>query len=115
MSWHLATSEAVLLGLVLLLALNQVAVRVPFVTQRAWAFWGITALSGVAGLLVLVLGLPGFEHVPPVRFMVGLLFLLHVAQNLKLRADRDAAERERRREEILAERRRLQEEREEEE
>lgn len=103
----MALSEAVLLGLVTLLVLNQVASRVPGVLDRPWAFWMVNAADLLLGVGIMVKGLPGFDHVPPVRFVVGLLFVWHIGQNFKLRADRDAAQRAREKEEILAERRRL--------
>lgn len=102
-------SESVLLGVITVLALNQAAVRLPAVYERPWAFWLVNLIDLVAGLGILIFGLPGFDHAPPVRFVVGLLFLMHIGQNLKLQSDRDADARDRRREEILEERRRLKE------
>lgn len=101
-----------ILGLVALLSVNQAVMHVPAVRDRAWAFWTVNLVDLLAGLGVLVFGLPGYEHVPPVRWIVGLLFILHVAQNLKLKSDRDAEARKARKAEILEERRRQQDERE---
>lgn len=103
----MAVSEAVLLGLITLLVLNQAASRVPGVLDRPWAFWMVNFANLLLGVGILVKGLPGFSHMPAASILVGLLFLWHIGQNFKIRADRDAVRRARRKEEILAERRAL--------
>jgi uncharacterized membrane protein len=81
--------------LVVLLGLNQLVARVPAFTLRPWLFWPVIFLDLVVGSYVLAVGLPGFEHIPPVSWVVGLLFFLHIGQDLKLRvAHQQEAHRE---------------------
>lgn len=82
----------ILFGLVAVIGANQVVVRLPAVRRdRRW-FWGINALDALVAGAVLTLGLPGL---PPVAaWVVGLLLLLHVAQNLHLKATWDREDRE---------------------
>jgi len=82
----------VLLVLVALLSANQVVCRIPVLRDRFWPFWTMQLVDLVVGTGVLVFGVPGFDHAPPVRYVVGLMFFLHIATNLKLRT---AAERRR--------------------
>jgi hypothetical protein len=79
------TGTAVLFALVAIIGVNQVAVRTRLARDRSAVFWGLTLMDLLAGIAVLVLGLPGFEHVPAVTWVVGLLLVMHVAQNLMLR------------------------------
>ncbi len=88
------TSSAVLFGLVAIIGINQVAVRTRLARDRSAVFWSLTFIDLVAGVLVLVLGLPGFAHVPVVSWVVGLLLVMHVAQNLMLRNGWQQEERE---------------------
>jgi len=88
------TSSAVLFGLVAIIGINQVAVRTRLARDRSAVFWGLTFIDLIAGIVVLVLGLPGFEHVPVVSWVVGLLLVMHVAQNLMLRNGWEQEERE---------------------
>ena len=86
-------STAVLFGLVVLLGLNQLVARVPAFTLRPWLFWPVVFMDVIVGTYVIGWGLPGFDHVPPVSWVVGLLFFMHVGQDLSLRVrhQRDAA------------------------
>lgn len=78
-------STAVLFGVVGLLALNQVVARVPSLLRRDAVFFSLLVVLLAAGTLILSQGLPGFEDMPAVSFVVGLMFFLHVAQDLALR------------------------------
>lgn len=75
----------VLFGLVALIGANHVLVRVPWVRSIDALFWLLNLVDLGVGIAVLVLGLPGYAHAPAVGWVVGLLLVLHVAQNLYLR------------------------------
>lgn len=99
-------STAALFGVVLLLALNQVVMRTSALWRRDGVFFGAAALQVLAGTLVMGLGMPGFEALPSVSWVLGLMFFLHVGQNLSLRSRRlrelDAEEAEARRDVVRA-------------
>ncbi len=100
-------STGVLLGLVALMAINQAMMRVDALFNRDLVFFGVQILNTTVGSAVLIYGLPGFEHIPVVNWMVGLLFVMHVATNLNARARRSSEDREDERAEIRAEAERL--------
>ncbi len=75
-------SLAVFLGLVAVLACNQAVMRVERIGRIPAVFWGTTLLDLLVGVGVLFFGLPGFEAIPAVTWVIGLVFILHVAQNL---------------------------------
>ncbi|MBX2803226.1 MAG: hypothetical protein KTR31_36435 [Myxococcales bacterium] len=79
-------SNWVLFGLVALIGANQLLVRMPVVRSQPLAFWALNVVDLVVGGLVLGFGLPGYDHAPIVSWVVGLLLVLHVAQNLQLRS-----------------------------
>lgn len=79
---------AALFAIVALLGINQVVLRVPALLRSRAVFFGLLVLEIAMGSAILVLGLPGFEGVPGVTWAVGLLFFLHVAQNLGYRGRR---------------------------
>jgi len=83
----------VLLALVTMLALNQVVVRIESLEKREYVFWPLQFIDLLAGCGILIFGLPGFSNAPAISWVVGLLFIMHVAQNLKIRSDRKNAER----------------------
>ena len=99
-------STTVLFAVVILIALNQALMRLPIMRSQRWFFWLTQFVNLGVAAAVIVLGLPGFEHVPPVRVVIGLLLVMHLAQNLRLRMrwDREAreAEEEQRRERAAA-------------
>ena len=93
-------STAILFSLVAVIGANQVIVRSRYARELPRVFWTLTIVDLLLGIGVLVIGLPGFEATPTVNWVVGLLFVMHVAQNLMLRnawvqADREAARAER--------------------
>ena len=93
-------STAVIFGLVALIGANQVLVRLPWVREDPRLFWSINIVDLGVGVAVLALGLPGYGHAPVVGWVVGLLLVMHVAQNLHLKGQwqqeaRDAAKRQR--------------------
>jgi len=105
-------STAVLFALVAIIGVNQVAVRTRLAREHGVVFWGITLLDLLAGLAVLGLGLPGFEATPTVSWVVGLVLVFHVAQNLMLRNEWDQQARDAARAERDEERKRRRQERE---
>ena len=100
-------STSVLLGLVALMAINQFMMRVDSLFERDWVFFSVQILNTTVGSAVLIKGLPGFAHIPEISWMVGLLFVLHVATNLNARAKRARHSREGEMAEIQAEAERL--------
>lgn len=90
-----------LLSVALLLALNNVIVRVHWLRRRLVLFGAVQLLDvAVAGWL-LVRGVPGLDDFPAIGWMLGLLLLLHVVQNVRWfrmvqrEAEEDAATDER--------------------
>ena len=71
-----------------LLGLNQSLARISVLRGIALLFWGVQLLNLVVCIGVLILGLPGFENIPVVSWVVGLLFLVHIAHNTQLRMKR---------------------------
>ena len=86
-------STTVLLALIGMLGLNQALMRIGSLEKRPYVFWPLQIMDLVVGCGVLLVGLPGFDHAPAIRWVVGLLFIMHVAQNLKIRSDRQNRER----------------------
>lgn len=85
-------NTAVLIGVVSVLALNQVVMRVGDLYRINPVFYGLWLLDLGVGSLILWFGLPGFEHLLPVSWVVGLMFFVHAAQNLSVRSRRLAAD-----------------------
>lgn len=106
MSWDMA----VLFTVMALLGITSLLGALPVVRRSEGFFWGLNAVNGVTGLLVIGLGLPGFEHLSPLvgrllGLVVGGLFLLHVVQMIDRRT---RWKREDRQAEIEEERARMQ-------
>ncbi|MEO0602158.1 MAG: hypothetical protein AAF211_12025 [Myxococcota bacterium] len=86
MTWDLA----VLFGVMAALGLTSLLMALPLARRSEAFFWSVNAFNGVMGLLVIGLGLPGFEHLTPVvgrllGLVVGGLFLLHLVQSIDRR------------------------------
>jgi len=95
------TTTWILFGVVLVIAANQLVVRIPLLIGSKTGFWGIQLLDVALATALLMFGLPGFEHFPPVRVILALLLLWHVAQNNQARtAWRRRMVQERREEEL---------------
>ena len=92
----------VLFVIVGLLGANQAVSRLPALRDRSPVFWGMQFVNLGVGTSVLVFGLPGFEHFPPIRYVVGLMFFLHIATNMQARTHAE----QRRLDDARAERRR---------
>lgn len=83
-----------LIALASVFAINQAAMRVERWARDPRVFWGVQVLDiAVAAVLILV-GLPGFERYPAMPPVLGLMFVMHAAQNHQIRARWQALERE---------------------
>jgi uncharacterized protein YhhL (DUF1145 family) len=83
----------VVIGLVGLVAINYLVPRIELVRRVPALFWAINVIDLVVGLAVLLFGVPGFESHPIVRFMIGLLVLMHLAQNFALKSRWESEDR----------------------
>lgn len=92
-----------LLLIVAILGINQAAMRIERFQGDDRVYWTVQAVDLVLATGIIVFGLPGFEHLPAVSIVVGLVFVMHVAQNYNMRALRQRDERNAEREEIEAE------------
>lgn len=72
---------AALLGVVGLMAANQLVMRVGAVKARLSVFVALQLVNVVAGGALIWFGLPGFERWPVISVMIGLLFFLRTVQN----------------------------------
>ena len=97
---------ASLVALAVVLGVNYVVVRTDLARRWPALFWSITGLDLVVALVVLLVGVPGFEQSGLIRLTVGLVLLMHLAQNLQVRTRWLAEENEARLEAELEERRR---------
>lgn len=96
-------STGLLFAVVAVLAINQAAMRVERLRGDDRVYWAVQIIDLVMASVVILFGLPGFEAFPAVPVVVGLLFLLHVAQNYNARAKDRASERAEERAAIEAE------------
>lgn len=78
--------NASLIALGVVLATNYLVVRTDLARRWPPVFWGITGLDLVLSIGVLLFGVPGLPQSGLVRVTVGLVLLLHLAQNLQVRA-----------------------------
>lgn len=81
---NVGTASLVTLGVVL--AVNYLVVRTDLARRWPPLFWAITGLDLVLSLAVLLVGVPGLQQSGLVRLTVGLVLLMHLAQNLQVRA-----------------------------
>jgi len=74
-------ASLVLFLLVALISLNQLFARIPALhnSARAYVIVQVVNLSAATG--VIVFGLPGYEDLNVVRWLLGLLLFWHVARN----------------------------------
>lgn len=82
-----------LLSVALLLALNNAIVRVPWLQHRVFLFVAVQVLDALVAGWLYWRGIPGFEEIPAISWMLGLLLVLHLVQNVRwfrlLRDERD--------------------------
>lgn len=95
-------TTGVFLALVAVLAVNQALARIEAVLSLRPVYLSVQAINVGLGLGILVFGLPGWDHAPVVSWVVGPLFLVHVATNYRRRGllvralekERDQAEQQ---------------------
>ena len=92
-------STGVLLGVVAVMGANQVLMRVASLRGVSALFWLLQAVNLAVACGVLLYGMPGFEHVPAIKWMIGLLFLWRTIQNNGLHAQYQREQRAAQREE----------------
>jgi hypothetical protein len=81
-----SVGSAALVALGTLLAVNYLVVRTDLARRWPPLFWTITGLDLVLSLAVFLVGVPGLQQSGLVRLTVGLVLLMHLAQNLQVRA-----------------------------
>ncbi len=74
-----------LFAVVVALGLNFLLMRIAFQRGMVWLMLVLQVLQVTIGFGVIIYGLPGFEHAPAVKWVVGLVFILHAADNIRLR------------------------------
>ncbi len=79
------STQTVLTGLVLLLGMNQVVMHSGSLLANPALWRLLVAVNAVVASGVFVLGIPGFDQYPLVRWMVGFLFVMHAGELLFLR------------------------------
>ena len=73
--------------LIALLVLNSVAARLPLVRRAPILLSCLDGVSGGVALYLVFYGLPGFDHLPIVNVLFGLLLVIHVVAHMRLRAE----------------------------
>jgi hypothetical protein len=71
----------VLLLVISVMATNQLVMRVPLLCANPAVFWSLEGLQVTFGTYVLVRGLPGFEDMVAVTWLLGGLFYFHATTN----------------------------------
>ncbi|MFT6143323.1 MAG: hypothetical protein ACJAZO_002180 [Myxococcota bacterium] len=75
------------LGLIGVMAVNQLVMRVGGLKARAVVFYSLQLMNLIVGTALLWFGMPGFEDWPAVSWMIGLLLFFRVVQNNISRAE----------------------------
>jgi hypothetical protein len=87
-------SNALLIGIVVVLTLNYALVRIPGWERRGLAYWLVQGTNAAAAGFLVVVGMPDLERIAD--FFLALLFVYHVIQNeLRARATNVPTEEER--------------------
>lgn len=79
-------STLLLLGIVGVLAVNQLVMRVGALRARKAIFYSLQAVDVLVGTAILWFHLPGLTRWPVLSWAIGLVFFLHAVQNNNLRA-----------------------------
>ena len=79
-------STKTLLAVVAMMAMNQLVMRVGALHGRPPIFWTLQAANVACGSGLLLWGLPGFESVPVIAWVLALLFFFRVIVNNQSRA-----------------------------
>ena len=96
-------STWILFGVVAVLGINQAVMRVERLQDDDRVYFAVQIVDLLMASGCILIGLPGFDAFPAVPVVVGLLILLHVAQNYNARAHRQREARAEERAEIEAE------------
>src|SRR5262245_35039656 len=89
----MSPDNIVVLAVVALLASNYLVTRTQVARRYPVIFWIIIGLDVLVGVGVLLFGAPGFESSPMVRLVLGLVVLMHLAQNFLVKTRWDADDR----------------------
>lgn len=81
-------STSGLLLVVAALATNQLVMRLPALYRHDTVFWALEGFICTFGGYLLWRGVPGLDGFPIVSWVVGLMFFLHAAQNIRVRQSR---------------------------
>lgn len=87
-------SGTMVFGFVGVLALNYLVPRLEAVRQYPALFWAINGVNVVAALMVIAAGAAAFPIYPSVRFLLALVLLMHLAQNVATRSRWEAEARQ---------------------
>lgn len=77
---------SVIFGVIVVIALNQLVIRIGALRSRPAIFWSLQCINLFVVVFVLVRGLPGLERWPAASWALGLMFALRVIQNNGLRS-----------------------------
>ncbi|MFT7518218.1 MAG: hypothetical protein ACI9MC_000348 [Kiritimatiellia bacterium] len=69
-----------------LIAVNQLVMRVAALRGSPWAFWTVQVLNLTIACGILLWGLPGFDHMPFIKWIFGLLLIFRIVQNNGIRS-----------------------------
>lgn len=76
-----ALRENALLIVIAAMAINHLVMRVHALRGIAPVFWGLQLVNLAVGSGLILLGIPGFEDLPAVPWLISLLFFFRVVQN----------------------------------
>lgn len=63
------------------MAANQLVMRVHAMKGSPWIFWPLQLLNLAVGSLLILVGLPGFDAYPVIRWILALFFFFRVVLN----------------------------------
>lgn len=67
------------------MATNHLVMRVHALRGSPWVFWPLQFANLAVGTGLILLGIPGFEELPVVSWLIALLFFFRVVQNNGMR------------------------------
>ncbi|MCO4745450.1 MAG: hypothetical protein KC912_11725 [Proteobacteria bacterium] len=73
--------DTALLGVIAVMAINHMVMRAHGLRGNPLVFWTLQLANLGVGTGLIVLGLPGFEGLPAVTWLLALLFFFRVVQN----------------------------------
>lgn len=72
-------------GFVALVLSNYLVTRTEIPRRFPALFWLVCGLDAVLAVVVFIFGVPGLHQSPMVRLVLGLVILMHLAQNFQVR------------------------------